>query len=78
MKEKKITITPRWLARRMAKAKLDGEGATGYNKKPKTFDAPALSYFQRKWREIALKARDEAQKRERTRMKVHTRKKART
>lgn len=64
MKEKKITITPRWLARRMAKAKLDGEGATGYNKKPK---APGgekgESHFQRNWRELAVKARDEAAKR---------------
>ena len=64
MKEKKITITPRWLARRMAKTKLDSEGATGYNKKPK---APGgkkgESHFQRNWRELAVKARDEAVKR---------------
>lgn len=63
MKEKKITITPRWLARRMAKAKLDSDGATGYNKKPKAPGGKGESHFQRNWRELALKARNEAAKR---------------
>ena len=71
MKEKKITITPRWLARRMAKAKLDGEGATGYNKKPKEPGGEkGESHFQRNWRELAVKARDEAAKRAKARKKA--------
>ncbi|MBO6269416.1 MAG: hypothetical protein J6N19_09790 [Clostridium sp.] len=50
--EKKISLHPRRLARKMAKAQLDRRGASGYNKHgPK-----AASTFANTWRNFAIEA----------------------
>ena len=58
--EKKISLHPRRLARKMAKAQLDRRGATGYNK-PNTsangkVNLGGGSTFSRTWREFAVEA----------------------
>ena len=60
MKEKIISIHPRRLARKMAKAQLDRRGATGYNKKGVLpngkIDLSAGSAFARGWKTFAVEA----------------------
>ena len=58
MNEKKTKIHPRKLARQIARASLDREGVTGYNKEG--FDLKgrrAPSLFARKWRELFINSR---------------------
>lgn len=64
---KKVKISPRKLARSMARAKLDKQGATGYNKKIFLMGRRAPSRFARKWKELALQAHKEALAREQAR-----------
>lgn len=47
------TFHPRKLARRMAKASLDANKATGYNKRRKHGNVVVPSYFCRNWKNIA-------------------------
>ena len=58
--EKKISLHPRRLARKMAKAQLDRRGATGYNKHGvSTIGKPirrGISTFSRTWRDFAVEA----------------------
>lgn len=57
MDEKKITMHPRRLARKLAKRQLDMTGATGYNKIPPAFGREKpKSPFSRNWRKIASDA----------------------
>ena len=53
MEEKILSIHPRRLARKMAKAQLDRRGATGYNKHGKKAGG---STFSRTWRDFAIEA----------------------
>ena len=53
MEEKILSIHPRRLARKMAKAQLDRRGATGYNKHGKRAGG---STFFRTWRYFAVEA----------------------
>lgn len=53
MEEKILSIHPRRLARKMAKAQLDRRGATGYNKHGKRAGG---STFSRTWRDFAVEA----------------------
>ena len=62
--EKRIRIKPRKLARSMARAMLDKQGATGYNKAPVFKGKRTRSRFSRSWKELALQARKEAAARE--------------
>lgn len=58
MNEKKTKIHPRKLARQIARASLDREGVTGYNKEG--FDLKGRrtpSLFARKWRELCINSR---------------------
>ena len=52
MEEKILSIHPRRLARKMAKAQLDRRGATGYN----DGERAGGSTFSRTWREFAVEA----------------------
>lgn len=58
--EKKISLHPRRLARKMAKAQLDRRGATGYNKRGVLsngkIDLSAGSAFSRGWKAFAVEA----------------------
>jgi len=55
--EKKIRVTPRRLARQMAKAQLDRRGVTGYNKERIGLDGKKMpSIFARNWRKLAQEA----------------------
>lgn len=65
MQEKTITIKPRKLARRMARAKLDSEKATGYNKERFFMGRKMPSLFSRCWKDKAVQAKDEAEARAR-------------
>ena len=60
MEEKILSIHPRRLARKMAKAQLDRRGATGYNKHGvSTIGKPirrGISTFSRTWRDFAVEA----------------------
>lgn len=60
MEEKILSIHPRRLARKMAKAQLDRRGATGYNKKGVLsngkIDLSAGSAFARGWKAFAVEA----------------------
>ena len=60
MEEKILSIHPRRLARKMAKAQLDRRGATGYNKRGVLsngkIDLSAGSAFSRGWRTFAVEA----------------------
>lgn len=52
-KEKKIHLHPRRLARQMAKAALDVEGVTGYNKEGVDLKGRRVrSIFARNWRKL--------------------------
>ena len=58
MNDKKITLHPRKLARQIARASLDREGVTGYNKEG--FDLQGRrtpSLFARNWRSLAVGSR---------------------
>ena len=58
MNEKKPVIHPRKLARQIARASLDREGVTGYNKEGFDFRGRRTpSLFSRMWREICIKSR---------------------
>jgi hypothetical protein len=70
MQEKTITIKPRKLARRMARAKLGSEKATGYNKERVFMGRKMPSRFSRCWKDKAVQAKDEAEARERARKKA--------
>lgn len=52
MEEKILSIHPRRLARKMAKAQLDRRGATGYNGGKRG----GGSIFSRTWRDFAVEA----------------------
>ena len=60
MEEKILSIHPRRLARKMAKAQMDRRGATGYNKyRVSAVGKPmrrGLSVFSRTWRDFAVEA----------------------
>lgn len=60
MEEKILSIHPRRLARKMAKAQLDRRGATGYNKRGVSATGKlmhsASSTFSRTWRDFAVEA----------------------
>ena len=60
MEEKILSIHPRRLARKMAKAQLDRRGTTGYNKHGvSTIGKPIrrwISTFSRTWRDFAVEA----------------------
>lgn len=60
MNEKKISLHPRRLARKMAKAQLDRRGATGYNKKNRGLYGKtghsAPSTFAKNWKHFAIEA----------------------
>lgn len=57
MKEEKVKLFPRRLARAAARAKLDQDGVTGYNKERIRFDGDKLpSMFSIHWRELAAQA----------------------
>lgn len=51
MEEKILSIHPRRLARKMAKAQLDRSRITGYNK-----NSAGGSTFSQKWKEIVITA----------------------
>lgn len=57
MEEKILSIHPRRLARKMARAQLDRRGATGYNK-PRTLinGKVAPSVFAQHWKPFAVEA----------------------
>lgn len=48
-----VSLHPRKLARRMAKASLDANKATGYNKRKVAGKEVIPSYFSRNWKNIA-------------------------
>ena len=55
--EKKISLHPRSLARKMAKAHLDRNGATGYNKPQTLLNGKAgPSLFAQHWKSLTLQA----------------------
>ena len=55
--EKKVTLHPRKLARSMAKAQLDKNHVTGYNKERIGVDGKKMpSVFARNWRDLAQQA----------------------
>ena len=60
MEEKILSVHPRRLARKMAKAQLDRRGATGYNKRGISATGKlqhgAGSTFSRTWRDFAVEA----------------------
>ena len=57
MEEKILSIHPRRLARKMAKAQLDRRGVTGYNKERTGIDGNKMpSTFASKWKEIVIMA----------------------
>ena len=60
MEEKILSIHPRRLARKMAKAQLDRRGATGYNKRGRSATGKLMhsagSTFSRTWRDFAVEA----------------------
>lgn len=55
--DKNIRIHPRKLARQMAKAQLDRQKVTGYNKETVSRDGYKIpSVFARNWRKLAQEA----------------------
>ena len=53
--QKKISVHPRRLARQMAKAALDAEGVTGYNKEGVDVKGRRVpSRFARYWRKLTV------------------------
>ena len=57
MEEKILSIHPRRLARKMAKAQLDRRGATGYNKPTTLLNGKVgPSVFAQHWKAFAVEA----------------------
>ncbi len=53
-------ITPRKLARTMARKRLEKAGASGYNKRWVVMGKKMLSRFARSWKELAAQAQADA------------------
>ena len=58
MEEKILSIHPRRLARKMAKAQLDRRGATGYSKPSMVMNKGRVgpSHFSQHWKHFAIEA----------------------
>ena len=70
MNEKKTTLHPRKLARQIARASLDREGVTGYNKEGFDMEGRRTpSLFARKWRELCISSRITAPRKKKGAMK---------
>lgn len=72
--EKTVNVTPRKLARSMARAQMRRMKLRGVNKEPVLMGQRGESFFQREWRRFAAEAQLEAIAREKARK---NRKKAR-